>query len=59
MTATMQILEAPLTLSEQEIACVAGGTRGGGGIGPMPSPDFGPPVYFQIVRPGRECPCHV
>jgi hypothetical protein len=43
MTIVAFMTDAPRLLSDREIACVGGGTLGGGGIGPAPSPNFWSP----------------
>jgi hypothetical protein len=49
MTIVAFMTDAPRLLSDREIACVGGGTLGGGGIGPAPSPNFGPrPEPFDV-----------
>ena len=55
MTATMQILGAPLTLREEEIACVAGATRGSIGLPRPEGTIIDAHVFIKIIVPLPDC----
>ena len=48
MTIGIATQNAPRALNAQETNCVVGGTRGGGGIGPAPSPSFPEQQPFDV-----------